>query len=127
MNVKKPTAYEALIVHLASKLEERTFFVAAVTGFAGGIGFGSWGYSAGGVRGAIAFTIMGAVFGGMVGSEISKTLITAIGTATKAIILLTIIALSLVVGSVLKSLPVGLLLLVGIYVYLYYLKWAESQ
>lgn len=127
MNVKKPTAYEALIVHLASKMEERTSFITALTAFAGGIGFGSWGYRAGDVGGAIAFTIMGAIFGGMVGSEMSKALITAIGTATKAIILLTIIALSIVLGSILKSLPVGLLLLVGIYVYLYYLKWAESR
>jgi len=124
MNDKKPTAYEALIVHLASKMEQRTSFIAAITAIAGGIGFGSWGYRAGSVGGAIAFTIMGAIFGGMVGSEISKALIAAIGTATKAIILLTIIALSLVLGSVLKSVSVGLLLLVGMYVYLYYLKWA---
>src|SRR5438093_9576650 len=100
MNGKKPTAYEALIVHLAKKLEDRASFIATLTAFAGGIGFGSWGYTAGGVGGAIAFTIMGAFFGGMVGSEISKTLITAIGTATKAIILLTIIAGSLVLGIV---------------------------
>jgi len=118
--------YEQQILKFADWLESYSTPIGIAGSAICGLAFGKWGYEAGGVGGAIFFTVMGLLSGGMLGKELSKTIIIALGTLTRLMVLLFLVAASITLKFVLDNLSFGLFIFITTCLYLYYLRFQDA-
>jgi hypothetical protein len=120
MNHNTTSAYEEFILRIAGKLEVYSTFVTTTGAIIGGILLGRWGYEAGGIGGAILFTIAGSIFGGGIGIQLPSSIVAVLGTVKRLIILVSLFVMSVLISYIFSSIPLGLLLFIATWLYLYY-------
>ena len=104
--------YETFVSKVIVKLKDHSTIVSVAGAVISALLLGRWGYEAGGVGGAIAFTIMGFAYGGTFALQLPDAVLTAFGTFKRVVIFLGLLGACVVVKILFSSLSFGLLLFI---------------
>jgi len=111
-----------MVFSIAERTRRFSSTIQIILGTVFGSIIGIWGYHAGGVGGALAFTIGGLFTGAMMGAELPDAIMAFFGTGKRIVLFFAFLSVTVFLHLFFNALLLGLLLFVFAYGYFIYSK-----